>query len=66
MVTVPAVTTSIGKFQVVQGEYVYTAGNSGSTQHGVFRINTETGESELFREFLDDKGTLKLFWDKIE
>jgi hypothetical protein len=60
------VTPTLGKFQIVPGEYIYTSGNSGTTQHGVFRINTETGESELFREFVDDKGILKLFWDKVE
>ena len=64
---VAGVTASgVGKFQIVSGEYLYNSGNSGSPRRGVFKVNTETGESELFREFVDDKGGLKLFWDKIE
>jgi len=55
-----------GKFQIVPGEYIFTSGDRGTTQHGMFRINTETGETELFREYIDSSGKLKPFWDRIE
>jgi hypothetical protein len=64
--TASAAASGIGKFLIVSGEYIYAVGEKGTPQRGVFRINTETGESELFREFVDDKGALKLFWDHIE
>jgi hypothetical protein len=66
MPTATVATAGIGKFQIVSGEYIYAVGERGTPQHGVFRVNTETGEAELFREFIDDKGALKLFWDHIE
>jgi hypothetical protein len=56
----------IGKFQIVPGEYLYTSGNTGTTQHGMFRINTETGEAGLYREFVDEKGKLQMFWTQID
>jgi hypothetical protein len=53
-------------FQIVPGEYVFTSGSSGTTQHAMFRISTETGGAALYTSFVDTNRKLQMFWGEID
>jgi hypothetical protein len=65
----PSVTTTgaevPAKFQLVSGEYVFETKGTQVKERGVFRINTETGQTSLFVYMVDPKGLLQMYWSEI-
>ncbi len=59
----------IGRFQIVPADYLIVLSASGRAQstvtHGVFRINTETGETWLFDIVIDGQNKLHELWSKV-
>lgn len=64
----PSVTTpnveAPSKFQIVPSEYVFETRDTQVKEHGIFRINTQTGETSLFVYMMDSKG-LQMYWSEI-
>src|SRR5229473_296767 len=58
----------VGRFQLHEFDYVATALDSGASgkQHGIFRIDTATGDVWLYITGIDKGGKLVSFWSKID
>jgi hypothetical protein len=54
-----------GKFQIVPAEYLYMAKGATLKQPGVFRLNTETGETWIYVHLLDDQGKFVEKWSPV-
>ena len=61
----PAVPANPGRFQIVSAEYAYLGKQATLKQSGVFRINTETGQTWIYTSLEDDKGKLLQEWTPI-
>jgi hypothetical protein len=60
-----AIPATVGKFQIVTGEYIFHSGSE-DKEKGVFRVNTETGETFLYVQLVDANGKLETYWSPIE
>ena len=61
-----AVPGNPGKFQVLSAEYIHSGKNADYKKPGVFRLNTETGETWIYVDMTDDQGKGAKFWTPIE
>jgi hypothetical protein len=62
-----SVAPTTGKFQIVPGEYTSFNNSAGvpTITRSIFRIDTETGKTFLFREIVVE-GKLRVYWDEID
>ena len=62
----PTSGTQPGKFQIVSAPYYYTTANARIQFQGVFRIDTQTGETWEWQARPDDKGIAIRYWNPIQ
>ncbi len=55
----------VGRFQLVTGQYVLSFNDSTSTVHGLFRIDTATGETKQFLAGTSKDGSTYAIWGPI-
>ena len=60
-----AVPASVGKFQIVTGEYISHSGSE-DKEKAVFRVNTETGETFMYIQLVNANGKLETYWSPID
>lgn len=58
-------TGTIGRYQLMTGEYLYN-GQATVKQQGVFRIDSATGKTSLYTVGLNQQGQLVEYWHQID
>jgi hypothetical protein len=59
------IVSEVGRFQIVQGTYTINVKGQGVTETNVFKIDTRTGSTWIYREGQQRDGKLFAGWEKV-